>query len=391
MVTKDINSIPLDAPLSVKKPNKYLMFFRHLQGMKHTSVQPKPVDLRGKWVFISGANSGIGRRAALQFASWGANVALACRQPPPHEPHPRVVVEECQKAAADAGHQDSKMEWWETDYGVLSTVEDVCRRWLESGRQIDILCNNAGLANIPAGGSKLIMTPDGFEVMHQVNLLAHVLLTMRLLPAIIKAPEPRIINTISSGHYNGHFDLTNFHGEHFQRDLDERGIKMGMQNYYNNKLMFMLWTAELQRRLLQHNETRHITVNGVHPGYVNSGIGAERLLKLSPIMVKISKLITPILTVDDYQGSQCIIFAATLPETGADPALQGVGKTNGKGGGRYFNRVWEKEPMPYVRDPDARLRVWKKLNLALELEQKGLLTLLGLDYRETESLHKEKV
>jgi len=36
------------------------------------------------------------------------------------------------------------------------------------------------------------------------------------------------------------------------------------------------------------------------------------------------------------------------------------------------------EPMPHTRDPDCRLRVWRKVNDELKLQEKGLLDVLGL-------------
>jgi hypothetical protein len=62
---------------------------------------------------------------------------------------------------------------------------------------------------------------------------------------------------------------------------------------------------------------------------------------------------------------------------GPNPAYQGVGVSGGKGGGRYFNRIWEEVAMPHAADPDARLRVWRKLNEELKLSEKGLLEGLG--------------
>lgn len=102
------------------------------------------VDCSDKWVLISGGNSGIGREAALRFAKWGANLVIGCRKnSPSREPHPDAVEEECKTAAKNAGHT-SIIEWWEVDMASLESVRASGQKWLETGRSLDILCNNAG-------------------------------------------------------------------------------------------------------------------------------------------------------------------------------------------------------------------------------------------------------
>jgi len=73
-----------------------------------------------------------------------------------------------------------------------------------------------------------------------------------------------------------------------------------------------------------------------------------------------------------------MLYVATSPECGPDPSKQVVGEIGGKGGGRYFNRVWEDEAHPCCRDRDCRMRVWRKVNDELKLQEKGLLDVLGL-------------
>lgn len=87
-----------------------------------------------------------------------------------------------------------------------------------------------------------------------------------------------------------------------------------------------------------------------------------------------------LLGITPQQGSLCILYAATALECGPDPSTQGVGVNGGKGGGRYFNRIWEDEPMPHTRDIDCRMRVWRKVNDELGLQEKGLLDIVGLKY-----------
>jgi hypothetical protein len=138
----DINSIAYDAPLAFKLPLGSWVQKKSLAGTNWTTFSADQVpgkDLTGKWIIISGGNNGIGREAALRFADWGANLILACREPPPHESHPNAVVAECRQRANAAGHEKSQIEWWEVNYADLASVKAFAMRWLETGRPLDIL------------------------------------------------------------------------------------------------------------------------------------------------------------------------------------------------------------------------------------------------------------
>jgi NAD(P)-dependent dehydrogenase (short-subunit alcohol dehydrogenase family) len=374
---KDINSIPYDAPLSVAEPPLGWVMAQNCKGANRKHLTVPDVDLSGKWVIISGSNNGIGREAALQFAKWGANVILACRNPPPKEIPPDKVVEECLGAAKENGHKKSTIEWWELDCAKLKSVEAFAQRWMDTRRALDILCNNAGIGSSP-GGSKVFKTEDGFEITHQVNFLSHVLLTLRLLPSLARAPAPRIVCTTSCFHYHGKFNVSNFNNE-----LGLTGIE-GVGFYPNNKLYFQVWLTELQRRMLQHEQYRHITINGVHPGYVDSGIWIPNTEGgwFTRLKTRVAKASAHFLGINPQQGSLAILHGATSFEAGPDPKVQGVGEKGGKGGGRYFNRIWEETPMPHTKDADCRQRVWRKVNDELKLQEAGLLDVLGLQYLE---------
>ena len=371
----DINTIPYNAPLRIKEPPLSWLIAQNRKGADRRLETLANVDLEGKWIIISGANNGIGREAAIQFAKWGANIILACRDPPPHEVQPAKVVEECRTAAKENGIE-STIDYWELDCSSLKSVENFAKRWLDTDRPLDILCNNAGIGSSPGGGT-VFKTEDGFEIIHQVNFLSHVLLTMRLLPSLAKAAMPRVICTTSCFHFLGTFNIANFNGEPNLGGTQELGF------YKNNKLYFQVWLTELQRRLLLHEKYRHITVNGVHPGYVNSGIwNLNNPGWFTPIMRRIVQSAAYLFGINSQQGSLAILNGATGTNAGPDPAVQGVGEEGGKGGGRYFNRIWEEEPMPHTKDADCRLRVWRKVNDELKLKEKGLLDVLGLKYEE---------
>jgi NAD(P)-dependent dehydrogenase (short-subunit alcohol dehydrogenase family) len=155
-------------------------FFQATRGTNSTFLTDQHVpgaDLRRKWIVISGSNNGVGFEAAKSFAAWGANLILACREPPAWELHPTAAVKECKDLAEAQGHS-SIIEWWEVDMADLSSVEAFCRRWLESDRALDILCNNAGVAST----AKSRMTRDGFQLVHQVRLSCSWLIATRKKP-----------------------------------------------------------------------------------------------------------------------------------------------------------------------------------------------------------------
>lgn len=326
------------------------------KGTNSTTLTEKhipKVDLRGKWIIISGGNNGIGFEAAKTFASWGANLVLACRgEVPSWEQHPEAVVEEFKGLAEAEGYSESVIEWWEVDMADLDSVEAFCRRWMKGGdRVLDILCNNAGVGT----HSKKRMTKDGFQLLHQVNLLSHVLLTLRLLPSLARSTAPRIVCTTSSAHHVGRLELD---GDRFNSGPDMRG-----NDYANNKLYFQMWVAEMQTRLLAHVEYRHVTINGVNPGYVASGIWNDTG---NHVAARVMKFMARIFAITPQQGSLAIVHAATSEVLGPDR------------GGRYFNRIWDAPPKSCCNDPVSRGKLWIKLDEELHLEEKGLLTVLGL-------------
>lgn len=193
------------------------------------------------------------------------------------------------------------------------------------------------------------------------------LLTLRLLPSLARSPEPRIVCTTSCIHHLGVFDLEHFNG----------GLEMRGNDYNNNKLYYQMWVTELQSRFLKHPEYLHITVNGVNPGFVASGIW-KPITATQDLSTRILTYLLRYIAITPQQGSLAITHAATCPEFGPDPQKQNVGTPSGRGGGKYINRIWEATAHSYCNDPDRRSRLWAKLDEELHLQEKGLLTILGL-------------
>ncbi|KAJ5917008.1 hypothetical protein N7504_001023 [Penicillium tannophilum] len=319
--------------------------FQALRGLNNTALSDRHVqktDLQGKWVIISGSNNGVGLEAAKSFAEWGANLILACREPPEGlgELHPTAAVKECKRLAEAQGYI-STIQWWKIDMADIESVEAFCERWLKSDRTLDILCNNAGSPST----ANTRMTKDGFQLVHQVNFLSHG-----------AARIPRIVCTTSCVHHFGVFDLDHFNG----------GQEMRGNDYHNNKLYFQMWLTELQLRCLKHPEYSHVRINGVHPGSVASGIWHNDL-KSNDISTRALTLFLRYVAITPQQGSLAITNAAISPMCGRTTS-----------GGKYLNRIWEAPSHPYCQDSDARYKLWTKLDQVLHLREKGLLEVLAL-------------
>jgi NAD(P)-dependent dehydrogenase (short-subunit alcohol dehydrogenase family) len=142
-VRADIDSVALDAPLQFQEPSQQWINQQSRNGVTGERVEAPEADLTGKWIIVTGGNSGIGREAALQLAAFGANVFIAAREDSPaHEPHPSQVVEELQERAKQNGHPNSEMGWYHVDYADLESVEAFAKQWLDTGRPLDALANN---------------------------------------------------------------------------------------------------------------------------------------------------------------------------------------------------------------------------------------------------------
>jgi glucose 1-dehydrogenase len=97
--------------------------------------------LKGKYVLVTGATTGIGNATAIRFAEEGCNVSINYRTNPEAA---KETLAAAQKASADNGYTDAKHI---IVYGDVSVEEDVKKMFAETliafGR-LDVLINNAG-------------------------------------------------------------------------------------------------------------------------------------------------------------------------------------------------------------------------------------------------------
>ena len=283
-----------------------------------TNPSPSQQDLAGQTYVVTGANSGIGFEASLNFAARGAKVVLVCRS----ESRGRAALA---RIEAQTGNDQSLL--YLADLSSLESVSVLADRLLVDLPKIDVLCNNAGSAN----GTRT-ETSEGFETTFVTNHLSGFLLTKKLMPALERAAESglaRVVFTSSYGHTNSPLDFENL-------EL-HTGYKT-LVAYGRSKLMNLLTARELQRRVGSHN----IVTSSFHPGAVRTPIWSKggllaRFLGvvLYPFMVSIKK------------GAETFVWLASSQDAAS------VGAN-----GNYFYERRQPRIAKHATDEDAE-RLWE--------------------------------
>lgn len=269
--------------------------------------------MQGKTVVITGATSGIGRVAALELARKGARVVFTARD----AAKGAGVLAEL-RAANPAVDPALVLG----DLSLVAGMKAVGAALADQAPVIDVLINNAG-----ALFEKREVTADGLERTFAVNHLAYFVVTELLRPRL--AVDGRVVSTASVAHTFGKLDFHDLQSTKHYRSA-------GMEAYGVSKLMNILWTRELARRLAGTG----VTANCVHPGGVNTGFGDNNGGVLG-LVFKLGKrfMLTP------EQGADTLIYLASSPVV--------AGQTGG-----YWTKRKRIEPSAAARDDATAKRLW---------------------------------
>jgi retinol dehydrogenase 12 len=209
--------------------------------------------LTGKVVVVTGATSGIGWQATLDFCKTGAEVIGVGRN-----------IERCAGARERILHAcpQAKIAFLVADLSSQTQVRQLAAEILaildrDHNGRLDVLVNNAGLST-----QKRSFTEDGIETTFAVNHLAVMLLTYLLLPALQKSQDSRVLTVSSNSHYN-----TRFNPKHAANPP----IYFGLWAYKVSKLSNVLFTQRFNR-MLGGKDPQAFAVD---PGLVNTDIGLK--------------------------------------------------------------------------------------------------------------------
>ena len=141
-----------------------------------------------KVCIITGANSGIGKQAAIQIANSGAHVVIACRS----EQRGLAALKDI-KAAIRGGSAELKLLDMASQNSIKSFADDISR----SFPKVDVLIHNAADFNIARKQAEY--SPDGIETVWAANHVGPVLLTELLMDQLKASVNGRVITISSKG------------------------------------------------------------------------------------------------------------------------------------------------------------------------------------------------
>jgi len=273
-----------------------------------------------KMCVITGANAGIGKRAAAQMAAKGYGVVMVCRSQARGE-----------SAREEIKRQTGAEAVWvmQADLSRLADARRFMEEYAAHFDRLDVLINNA--ADFDLTRKVPNMTEEGFEAQFATNVLAPHLLSAGLFPLLKLTGEGRILNVSSQGlmvYPNLSFDFDH---------LDGSGKYSPAATYYQNKLGLLMNSLTMRDKLSDSG----VSVQAIR--VTNVKIDEDRYPDLSPVLKAMYSLKRK--------------FSIT-PERMAE-VYTALAVENGRKGFLYDEKLKEVKANRHAYDEQARIRLWK--------------------------------
>jgi NAD(P)-dependent dehydrogenase (short-subunit alcohol dehydrogenase family) len=275
---------------------------------------PQEIAMQGKICLVTGSTSGIGEVTALELARMGAEVIVVSRNPQKVD----STVQRIKNETASA-----KVHGFSADLSLQSEILKLAGQIREQFDQLHVLVNNAG-----GYFQKRQVTAEGRELTFALNHLNYFLLTQLLLDLIVATPGARIVNVSSDAHRGASINFD---------DLEFRKGYIGFRAYSQSKLANVLFTYRLARQL----QDTPVTVNALHPGFVNTGFGLN-----NGGLIKAAMSVLQIFGKSQEEGARTSIYLASSPEV--------AGLT-----GMYFTDEKPVRSAPISYDKEIQEKLWQ--------------------------------
>jgi len=279
--------------------------------------------MEDKVCIVTGSNSGIGKETALALSSMGATVVMVVRDKERGEKAQLEIINKTE-------NRDTILMI--CDLSSMDSVKKFAKEFVDRYDKLNVLINNAGVVF-----RKRQTTVDGFELTLSTNYLGPFLLTYELLPLLKSSSPSRIINLSSGLYKSGKIDFD---------DLQSEKNYRGMNIYSNVKLMVMMYTYELARRL----EGTGVTANVVLPGFVATNLGRNS----DSLLYTLGYLVVRPFQISAKKGAETSVHLAS------SDVVEGVT-------GKCFSKMHETTTSQISYDQQIQKRLWDKTIELLKL------------------------
>lgn len=197
--------------------------------------------MNNKTIMITGANSGIGLRAAEGLAKQGHTVVMVCRNQARGESARQQVIKASGNQTVDLIIGDLSSQ---------QSIHQAVETFNNRHTHLDVLINNA--ANFDLTQKTVTLTDDGYEAIFATNHLGSFLLTNLLLDTLKASPSARIINIASKGLLAYPFLKIDFN------NLDGQKKYSPTWAYYHSKLAQIIFTLDLAQKFAGTGVTANV-------------------------------------------------------------------------------------------------------------------------------------
>ncbi|XP_076833528.1 DHRS-12_like_SDR_c-like domain-containing protein [Brachyhypopomus gauderio] len=242
------------------------------------------VSLAGRSYMITGANSGIGKAAAMILAKKGGTIHMVCRN-----------KDKAEEARADIVKESGNKEIYVhlLDLSETKKVWEFAESFKKKYRTLNVLINNAGCMM-----TKREVNAEGLEKSFAINSLAVYILIKSLIPLLEKSPDPRVISVTSGGMLVQKLRTGNLQSQ--------RGRYDGTMVYAQNKRQQVVMTEQFAKA----HTNIHFSV--MHPGWVDTPMIANTMPDFHSSMKE--RLRTP------EQGADTLVWLAVSEAAIAKPS-----------------------------------------------------------------------
>ena len=285
------------------------------------------IGRQNKRIFlITGANSGLGYETSKFLLKKGATVIMCCRDLNKGERARQELLK---------FNFPGNIELFTLDLSDLKEVKELAQSIKNKFNSLDVLINNAGIMAPPK-----TFTKQGFEIQFGVNHLAHMFLTLELLPMLKEKKNSRVVTVTSGVQYFGKIQWDDLQGN----------IKYDRWfSYAQSKLANVMFGLELNSKLKRINSQTSSLL--AHPGFARTNLQPKSVEANQSWQEELAyKLMDPM-----FQSAKM----------GAMPQIAAATLNTAKGGEQYgprfsFRGLPEKcMNAPKALNKNARKRLWE--------------------------------